>query len=197
MNKFLRKIGKSKIGIKRKRLRKDILGLTILGLSAFVVAFYFGRGLLGAEDPTEAITITPTMTSISTNEDFPFGVSSVRILVTTDMNATCAIGTSPNPTTNMTTTGTTDHFHIIQTPTPGTYTNYIRCRAGSGTNWGEWSTEEVATARICGPTATNGTVMQTINCISQCPLERVWAVDARDDRTYWIKRILSVGWKPT
>ena len=176
------------IGIKKRKLRNDIIGLTVLGLSAFTVALYFGRGLLGAEEGTMATPTTPTMTSVSTVEDFPAGVASVRITVTTDIPATCAIGTALSPTANMTTTGGTTHTEIIPTTGTGSHSRFIRCRAGVEGNWGAWSNEEVATARIIPQMATNGTIMQEVT-LDSCPTERVWVVDARDNRTYWIRRI--------
>jgi hypothetical protein len=41
--------------------------------------------------------------------------------------------------------------------------------------------------------ATNGTIMQTITSRDQCPTTKVYAVDARDNHTYWIQKIPNSG----
>jgi uncharacterized protein (TIGR02145 family) len=43
------------------------------------------------------------------------------------------------------------------------------------------------------PMATDGTIMQTITSRDQCPTTKVYAVDARDNHTYWIQKIPNSG----
>ncbi|GHU54242.1 hypothetical protein AGMMS49975_14350 [Clostridia bacterium] len=42
------------------------------------------------------------------------------------------------------------------------------------------------------PPVANGALMQTITN-ANCPADRTWVVDARDNRTYWIRKIANSG----
>ncbi|MEE8712706.1 IPT/TIG domain-containing protein [Bifidobacterium crudilactis] len=88
----------------------------------------------GTTTLTDGFTVvppTPTITAPSANQILASDSTSVMLTVSTDLAATCYYGTSLNPDTVMSTTGSTSHnVHMSGLTDNSSNTIYVRCRTG-------------------------------------------------------------------
>jgi uncharacterized protein (TIGR02145 family) len=139
--------------------------------------------------------------SVSNSISTAAGTTSGTVTATTDIEATCKWSLGADFTyatggTAFTTTGGTSHSTTVTGLSGGSNTIYVRC--ANSTDATKISTASTTSVSIstAPPVGTTGSDMQTITA-STCPTTRTRVVDARDNATYWVRKIGSLCWMET
>jgi uncharacterized protein (TIGR02145 family) len=148
-----------------------------------------------------AVPPTPVITRTANSIPAAYGTTSGTVTAVTDINATCkwnrgADFTYATQGVAFTATGGTSHSTTVTGLASGMNIIYVRCANTTETSIVSEVGTTSATISTTIPPGTTGSDIQTVKAFN-CPTTRTRVRDARDDVTYWIRKIDNLCWMET